>query len=65
MKLSEWWLTRLRGSSRCGAPRLANGLSLEKQYNSLREPGRNPLRVLQEDELDAAVAVAYRVQPRR
>ena len=38
--------------------RLADGLSLEKQYNSLRDPGRNPLRKLQE-ELDAAVALAY------
>jgi hypothetical protein len=38
--------------------RLADGLSLEKQYNSLRDPGRNPLRKLQE-ELDAAVAAAY------
>ena len=38
--------------------RLADGLSLEKQYNSLRDPGRNPLRELQE-ELDEAVAQAY------
>jgi hypothetical protein len=38
--------------------RLADGLSLEKQYNSLRDPGRNPLRNLQE-ELDEAVAGAY------
>lgn len=38
--------------------RLADGLSLEQQYNSLRDPGRNPLRTLQE-ELDAAVALAY------
>ena len=38
--------------------RLAEGLSLEKQYNSLREDGRNPLRVLQE-ELDEAVIEAY------
>jgi len=37
---------------------LAAGLSLEKQYNSLRDPGRNPLRNLQE-ELDAAVELAY------
>jgi hypothetical protein len=36
--------------------RLAEGLSLE--YNSLREDGRNPLRVLQE-ELDEAVIEAY------
>lgn len=38
--------------------RLAEGLSLEKQYNSLREDGRNPLRGLQE-ELDEAVIDAY------
>jgi hypothetical protein len=38
--------------------RLADGLSLEAQYNSLRDPGNNPLRKLQE-ELDAAVQVAY------
>jgi hypothetical protein len=38
--------------------RLVDGLSLEKQYNSLRDPGRNPLRKLQE-ELDEAVAAAY------
>ena len=39
--------------------RLADGLSLEAQYNSLRDAaGRNPLRKLQ-DELDAAVQVAY------
>ncbi len=38
--------------------RLADGLSLEAQYNSLRDPGNNPLRKLQE-ELDAAVEVAY------
>lgn len=38
--------------------RLADGLSLDKQYNPLRDPGRNPLRKLQE-ELDAAVAAAY------
>ena len=42
--------------------RLADGLSLEKQYNSLRDPGRNPLRKLQE-ELDEAVAVAYGFSP--
>jgi len=38
--------------------RLAEGTTLERQYSSLRDPGRNPLRVLQ-DELDQAVAVAY------
>jgi hypothetical protein len=38
--------------------RLADGLSLEQLYNSLRDVGRNPLRTLQE-ELDAAVATAY------
>lgn len=37
---------------------LADGLSLEAQYNSLRDPGNNPLRKLQE-ELDAAVEAAY------
>jgi hypothetical protein len=42
--------------------RLADGMSLEKQYNSLRDPGRNPLRKLQE-ELDAAVAIAYGFSP--
>ena len=38
--------------------RLADGISLESQYNSLRDPGRNPLRTLQA-ELDQAVALAY------
>ena len=38
--------------------RLADGITLEKQYASLRDPGRNPLRDLQA-KLDAAVAVAY------
>jgi hypothetical protein len=38
--------------------RLAEGITLASQYSSLREPGRNPLRLLQE-KLDAAVAVAY------
>ena len=38
--------------------RLADGITLEAQYNSLRDPGRNPLRNLQE-ELDEAVAAAY------
>jgi len=38
--------------------RLADGISLERQYSSLRDPGRNPLRALQ-DELDRAVAGAY------
>ncbi len=38
--------------------RLAEGMTLEAQYNSLRDPGRNPLRHLQK-ELDAAVAAAY------
>ena len=42
--------------------RLADGMSLESQYNSLRDPGRNPLRSLQE-ELDKAVAVAYGLSP--
>jgi len=38
--------------------RLADGISLEAQYSSLRDPGLNALRTLQ-DELDKAVAVAY------
>jgi len=38
--------------------RLADGISLEAQYSSLRDPGLNALRALQ-DELDEAVAVAY------
>ena len=38
--------------------RLADGISLEAQYKSLRDPGRNALRDLQ-NELDKAVAVAY------
>jgi len=38
--------------------RLADGITLEKQYSSLREPGRNPLRDRQE-ELDTSVAAAY------
>ncbi len=38
--------------------RLAAGISLEAQYKSLRDPGRNELRNLQE-ELDNAVALAY------
>jgi hypothetical protein len=38
--------------------RIAEGVSLERQYASLRDPGRNALRDLQ-DELDAAVAAAY------
>ncbi len=42
--------------------RLADGLSLEQQYNSLRDPGRNPLRTLQE-ELDVTVADAYGFSP--
>jgi hypothetical protein len=42
--------------------RLADGLSLEQQYNSLRDPGRNPLRILQE-ELDVTVADAYGFSP--
>jgi hypothetical protein len=42
--------------------RLAQGITLEKQYNSLREPGRNPLRDCQ-DELDRAVAVTYGFAP--
>jgi hypothetical protein len=42
--------------------RLANGITLEKQYSSLREPGRNPLRDCQRA-LDDAVAVAYGFSP--
>lgn len=42
--------------------RLADGITLEKQYSSLREPGKNPLRVLQE-KLDDAVAIAYGFSP--
>lgn len=42
--------------------RLADGISLEKQYSSLRDPGRNPLRERQ-DELDEAVAAAYGLSP--
>jgi hypothetical protein len=38
--------------------RLADGISLEAQYKSLRDPGRNALRDLQK-ELDKAVAAAY------
>jgi hypothetical protein len=38
--------------------RLADGISLEAQYSSLRDPGLNALRTLQ-NELDNAVAVAY------
>lgn len=38
--------------------RLSEGISLEAQYKSLRDPGRNALRSLQE-ELDRAVALAY------
>jgi hypothetical protein len=38
--------------------RLTAGISLEAQYKSLRDPGRNELRTLQE-ELDKAVGVAY------
>lgn len=38
--------------------RLAHGISLEAQYKSLRDPGRNELRTLQQ-ELDQAVALAY------
>lgn len=38
--------------------RLSTGITLEKQYSSLREPGRNPLRNLQ-TKLDEAVAAAY------
>ena len=38
--------------------RLAEGITLERQYSSLRDPGRNPLRDRQ-DGLDRAVAVAY------
>ena len=38
--------------------RLAAGITLEMQYNSLRDPGRNPLGALQHN-LDQAVAAAY------
>jgi hypothetical protein len=38
--------------------RIAQGVSLERQYASLRNPGRNALRDLQ-GKLDAAVAAAY------
>lgn len=38
--------------------RIAEGIGLEAQYKSLRDPGRNALRDLQ-DELDATVAMAY------
>lgn len=38
--------------------RLAEGISFEAQYSSLRDPGKNALRTLQE-ELDKAVALAY------
>jgi len=41
---------------------LANGTTLEALYNSLRDPGRNPLRTLQE-RLDAAVAALYGFDP--
>lgn len=40
------------------AQRLSEGITLANQYNSLGEPGRNPLRDLQ-DGLDAAVVAAY------
>lgn len=38
--------------------KLAEGLTLEDQYNSLRSAGKNPLRDLQND-LDSAVKLAY------
>jgi hypothetical protein len=38
--------------------RLAQGITLGQQYDSLNDPGRNPLRILQA-ELDAAVADVY------
>lgn len=38
--------------------KINQGISLEIQYNSLRDPGRNPLRDLQR-ELDRAVGLAY------
>ena len=38
--------------------RLASGITPGRQYRSLRDPGRNPLRRLHE-ELDRAVAAAY------
>lgn len=49
-------------NSRSLGPAGRSRSGLEHQYNSLRDPGRNPLRNLQE-ELDAAVAVAYGVSP--
>lgn len=41
---------------------LEAGLSLEQQYNSLRDPGRNPLRQAQ-TKLDDAVVAAYGFDP--
>ena len=41
---------------------LNDGMTLGALYNSLRGPGRNPLRTLQED-LDAAVAELYGFDP--
>jgi hypothetical protein len=43
--------------------RLAEGITLERQYSSLRDPGRNPLRVLQE-ELDQGGRRGLRLQRR-
>ena len=42
--------------------KIAEGITLESLYNSLRDPGRNPLRNLQE-ELDEAVAAVYGFDP--
>ena len=41
---------------------LVEGISLQSQYDSLNEPGRNTLRTLQEN-LDQAVADAYGFSP--
>jgi hypothetical protein len=41
---------------------LADGMTLGALYNSLRDPGRNPLRRMQEA-LDAAVAELYGLDP--
>lgn len=41
---------------------LARGVSLEKQYDALRQPGNNKLRDLHQD-LDEAVRRAYRFDP--
>lgn len=44
------------------ADRLAEGITLGDQYDSLRRPGRSVLRTLHE-ELDAAVVRAYGFNP--